>query len=220
MLVDVARQLDIAGVEITLASKEELFSFQLSREDMTWLRALPHVSIHAPFRLVTGSDNREDLLHQLRLLSELYQSISAKTIVIHPDEMPKPELLQQQTFAVSTENMPEGRFSAQSNLHDLMSRYPTAGLCIDVSHAYLRSAKETAQLITAFKSKISHVHLSGADADSDHLSLRNAPREFLHSIQPIKALMVPIVLEADIRTVSIEYLKEEITYIKKFLCNA
>jgi hypothetical protein len=211
-LVDFARQLDISGVEITLASKDELFSFQLSEEDRTWL-------LHAPFRLVSESANQKELMSQLKLLSDLYQSVNAKTIVIHPDEMPDPELLQQQAFTVSTENMPEGRFSMQSNLNHLMSRYPGIALCVDVSHAFLRSGKETAQLVSAFSNKISQIHLSGANAASDHLSLRNAPGEFLRSIQPIKTLRVPMVLEADIRTMSIEYLKEEIEYIKHFLYN-
>ncbi len=218
-LVDFARQLDISGVEITLASKDELFAFQLSENDRAWLRTLAHVTIHAPFKLVSESANQKELMSQLHLLSDLYQSVNAKTIVIHPDEMPDPELLQQQAFTVSTENMPEGRFSMQSNLNHLMSRYPGIALCIDVSHAFLRSGKETAQLISAFSNKISQIHLSGADAASDHLSLRNAPREFLRSIQPIKTLRVPMVLEADIRTMSIEYLKEEIEYIKHFLYN-
>jgi hypothetical protein len=220
MLVDYTRQLDISGLEITLASKEELFSFHLSEENRTWLRALAYVSIHAPFRLRSESADQEELLSQLHVLSELYQSVNARNIIIHPDEMLEPELLQQQAFAVSTENMPEGRFSVDSNLKHLMSHYPGIGICIDVSHAFLKSGEETARLINAFGKKISQIHLSGADATSDHLSFRNVSKEFLRSIRPIKALPAPIVIEADIRTTSIQYLREEIEYIKDFLCNA
>jgi hypothetical protein len=214
VLVDYLKQLDISGVEITFASKEELYFFELSEDNASFLSTLDYVSIHAPFRLISGSESQEELFRQLNIMSRLYKDVKAQNIIIHPDELPGPEILKSYSFTVSTENLPAGGQSTVSGLSNMFTLYPDLGLCIDVSHAYLRSGSETEELVGAFNDRISQVHFSGTYKNMDHQSLRNVTKAFLDSIEPVKTLHVPIVIEEDMEETSLEYVKEEIKCIK------
>jgi len=44
-----AKKLDINGIELTFATKEELFSFKLSSGNEKFLKSLEYVTIHSPF---------------------------------------------------------------------------------------------------------------------------------------------------------------------------
>ena len=48
-LLRYAKNLDLSGVEITLPTESELCAFRLSKENLSWLKTLPYVTIHAPF---------------------------------------------------------------------------------------------------------------------------------------------------------------------------
>ncbi|GAI60095.1 unnamed protein product, partial [marine sediment metagenome] len=69
VLIDYIRKLDISGVELTFATKEELYSFNLSRKNKHWLKSLDYVTIHAPFRLIEGSKDPEEVIKQLNDIS-------------------------------------------------------------------------------------------------------------------------------------------------------
>lgn len=214
VLMDYAKKLDISGVEITFASKEELYFFKLSEDNESWLKRLDYVTIHAPFKLVRESENDKELIKQLDIISRLYTDINAKNVIIHPDDLPAPEILKKYNFNISTENLPPNNYITISDLKNVFNQYPEIGLCLDVSHAYLMSKNETGKLIEAFKNKISQIHFSGTYKKQDHQSLRNVTKAFLSSIQPVKELNVPIVIEEDIETKNLRYLKEEIKYVK------
>jgi hypothetical protein len=72
-------------------------------------------------------------------------------------------------------------------------------------------------LIKAFKDRISQIHFSGTYRKRDHQSLRGVSKEFLLSIQPMKNLEVPLVMEEDIEPRSFQYVKEEFEYIRNLL---
>lgn len=213
-LVDYTKELDISGVEVTFASKEELYAFALSGDDKSWLRNLDYVSIHAPFRLISESDNNEELIGQLDMIADLYKEINARNIVIHPDELPFPEILENYRLHFSTENLPLLGSAGITDLRNVFDTYPEMKLCLDVSHAYLHSERETGYLVDAFSERISQVHFSGATEHADHLSLRQVTERFMSSIQPIKGLHVPIVIEEDIESKNLEEVREEIRCIK------
>ncbi len=214
ILVDYARQLDISGVEITFASKEELYPFELSQDNMSWLKGLDYVSIHAPFSLLREAVDEKELLRQLDIISRLYKDINAKNVIIHPDEIPAQEILYKYNVNFSTENLPPPGYGTVSDLRNVFKKYPEMGLCLDVSHAYLKSENETSELINAFKDRITQIHFSGTYKSMDHQSLRVVTKTFLSSINPVKDLHVPIVIEEDIGEKDLKYLKEEIEYIK------
>ena len=79
------------------------------------------------------------------------------------------------------------------------------------------SKDETKKLIKAFEDKITQVHLSATYKRKDHQSLRIASKQFIDSIQPIKELDVPIVIEEDIRGKNHLDLVKELEYVKRII---
>lgn len=214
VLIKYAKKLDISGVEITLASKEELYSFKLSKNNKSWLTHLDYVSVHAPFKLVTESENKEEIIRQLNVISRVYNEINAQNVIIHPDELPAPGILKEYNFNISAENIPPRHHISIPKLREILNKYPKISLCLDVSHAYLYSKYETDKLIKTFGDEISQIHLSGTYKKKDHQSLQKVSKDFLFSIEPIKKLDVPIVIEEDIKVKNLKLVKEEIEYIK------
>jgi sugar phosphate isomerase/epimerase len=218
-LINLVKKLEVNGVEITFAFKEELFSFRLSKDNRLWLRNLDYVTIHAPFRLLRRSENKGEVIKQLNIISKLYGEINAKNVIIHPMDLPPPELLNKYKLKISTENLPKRSHVAISDLRKILKKYPKVDLCLDVCHAYRWSKYETGKLIKAFKNRISQIHLSGVYKNKEHRSLRKVTKNFLYSIRLIKELNVPIVIEEDIffKEKKLKSLKKEIEYIKRFI---
>lgn len=216
-LINYVRELDISGVELTLAFKDELYSFKLSEDDKSWLRNLDYVSIHAPFRLIERSESKEEVIRQLDIISRLYDDIDAKNVIVHPTDLPTPEILEKYNFNISTENLPPKRNVTISDLEKILGSYPKIKLCLDVAHAYLWSKHETGKLVKAFKEKISQVHFSGTYRKKDHQSLRSVGKDFLFSIQPLRELNVPIVIEETMEEKDLKFVKEEIRYVRDLL---
>ncbi len=208
-----ARKQDISGVELIFASKDELYSSRLSEENLSWLKSLKYVSIHAPFKLVSKSHDQLEVARQLDILSDIYHKINAKNLIIHPNEMPEIDLIRRYDFSISTENLRPGSRVPISILERILSRYRIK-LCLDVAHAYLWSKHETGRLIDAFKQEISEVHFSGTCRKVTHVSLRTVSSEFIYSIQRVRELDVPIVIEEDMRGKGPDFVREEIQYIK------
>lgn len=216
-LVKYIRKLDVAGVELTIASPQELFDFKLSNSDRKWLKDLDYVSIHAPF-FDFGNNKDKDLVKKgMDCIFKLYKEVGAKNVVIHPDELPSNELLKDYDFNISTENLEGEGHNYIGDLKKIFAEYPKMGLCLDISHTYTFSKNETKKLIKEFKDRITQIHFSGTYRKKCHQSLRNVSRDFLRSIEPLKEFDVPIVIEEDIKTKSLKYLKDELAYIKKLI---
>jgi hypothetical protein len=154
------------------------------------------------------------VIKQFNDISRLYDDINGKNVIIHPKDLLNSDLPKDFECDISTENLPPKSGVSLSDLRKVLHKYPKMRLCLDVSHAYSWSRVETGKLTKAFKDKISQIHFSGTYRKRDHQSLRNVTKNFLLSIQPIKGLEIPIVIEEDIKTRSLGYVKEEIEYIK------
>lgn len=218
-LIDIIRKanLDIDGLELTLAQKEDVFLTKLSTANKKWLMSLDYVTIHAPFKLMRAADNEEEIIKQLDIIAKLYPKIKARNVIIHPRDLPEPETLKRYDFNISTENV---RFKKRggitiSNLKKIFCKYPKIKLCLDVAHAYTWSKYETRKLVKNFKNRISQIHFSGTYRKKDHKSLRIVTRNFMESIEPIKGLDAPIVIEEDFKRRNLKFVREEIEFVKK-----
>ncbi len=216
ILIKYAKKLPISGVEITFATKKEVYLFKLSENSKSWLRSLDYVTIHAPFKLVAESENEEEIIRQLDIISKIYDNINAKNVIIHPDYLPKAEILKKYNFNISTENVTPDIGITIPGLRKILNKYSKIELCLDVSHAYLWSKYETSKLIKAFMDRITQIHFSGTYRRKPHQFFQKVTKDFLFSIQPIKKLNVPIVIEEDIKVKSLKFVKEEIKCIKEF----
>lgn len=214
-LIKYVKKLDVSGVEITLGRKEEISAFKISNKDKKWLKSLGYVSIHAPFSLLKEAKDQDEIISQLDEIRKIYKETNAKNVIIHPDNLPSPKILEKYDFDISTENLTPRSRVGIAQMKKIFRKYPKIKLCLDVSHAYLWSELETKKIVNNFGEKISQVHLSGTYRKKDHQSLRGVTKKFLRSIEPIKKLQVPIVIEEDIEKEKGErYLKEEVEYIK------
>ncbi len=214
-LIKYAKKLDISGIEITLSTKEELYSFKLSDKNRKWVRDLEYVSIHSPFKLIRNANDDKEIFVQLDLVSKLYDDLGAEMVLIHPTDIPSTDILNEYDFNVSTENMPPDKNITVTDIKNILKKYKNMKLCLDVSHAYLWSKTETEKLYNSLKNSISQVHFSGTYRRAGHQSLRIVTNEFLKSIECVKKINAPIVIEEDIEKKDIRYLRDELEFIKK-----
>ena len=216
VLIDYVKGLDVTGIELTLATKKNLYSLKLSKKNILWLKKLDYVTIHAPFNLFGESKNDKDVSDQLDAITKIYHQVDAKRVIIHPEpELIQSDILKEYPIKFSIENLPRKYNLSLSSLKTILDKYPQMDFCLDISHAYTWSRYETYKLIQAFKEKISQIHLSGTYRRKMHVSLRKVSKIFLLSIQPLKYLDVPIVIEEDLEIKSLQYVRRELEYIKK-----
>jgi len=208
-LLEYIRALEVQAAELTTGSEEELYSLQLSNENITWLRKLQHVSIHAP-DLHNSAGKPGRLRRQLEALENLASLIKASRVVVHIEDLPADEILETLSFPISIENTGPGNYSSPGQIAEVLNHYPDFNLCLDLAHAALISEQETGILISRFRDRISHIHLSGIRRNNDHQSLINATESFYRSIIPALELNVPFLIEEDIQNGGIEYLKKEL----------
>jgi len=215
-LIDYVRDLDVSGVELTLATKKDLYSLKLSKENNLWLKKLEYVTIHAPFHLFEDAENEKEVSDQLNTMTKIYHQIDAKRVIIHPEpELIQSEILKEYPIQFSIENLPRKYNFSLSFIKNILGKYPHVDMCLDISHAYSWSKYETHKLIQAFKEKISQIHFSGSYRRKQHVSLRRVSKDFLFSIQPLKYLDVPIVIEEDLEIKSLQNVRQELEYIKR-----
>lgn len=206
------KRLDIAGVELTFSDPEALQRFRLSKQNTEWLKSLPYVSIHAPFNLFS-LEKKKDILAHLQIVSTLYRQTGAQNVVVHPTRSDSIKLLEEFDFSISIENMhPKDGFDIPA-LSSIFSTYPEYRLCLDVSHAYLWSPRETGHLIRTFRDRISQIHLSGTYRKKCHQSLTIVTKTFMESIKELKTLNVPLIVEEDFQTKNIEHVRKELRFI-------
>lgn len=210
------RKLPLDGVELTFSRKRELYDFRLSAANRSWLRSLRYVSIHAPFGLLRHSEDERDLSRQLDILAKLRREVRAKTVVMHPHQVPERRLLRRFGLPLSIENMPFTRRMRVPALKEVLRRHPGARFCVDAAHAYRLSSRETARLVRAFGAKLSQIHLSGVYRKRDHLPLSAATPTFMRSVEPLRGLKCPIVIEEELPRVSPKLLLGELERVREW----
>jgi len=207
----------IDGIELTISRIAELLDFSLSKKTIKILNQYKYNSLHAPFHLVTDAKNDREIIEEIGILNHLYKLINARTMVVHPGQLTKPQLLRKFTGHICTENMPPKHGLKISDYVKMLKQFPKMGFCLDISHAYLVSLVEIEQIVKKFPNRITQIHFSGAYRRHEHSSIRPAPLRFIKSIQPIKELNVPIVLEGDIYSDRPSELQKEIRATKKII---
>jgi len=215
-LITHLKQLDIRAIELTIGSEEELYALTLSDENITWMKELDHVSIHAP-AFHTSAPEEAELQRQLEKMESLAALSQASTVVLHINDIPPVHLLESISFPLSIENTSIGNYTSPETLEKMFSIYPDFRFCLDISHAALISDEETSLLISRFRDRISHVHLSGTSGKRDHQSLIGASPQFYKSLIPAINLDVPFLIEENIRKQDIKILHRELSAAEKLL---
>jgi len=217
-LTDLFSSLVIQGVEWTYG--KNFGERPLTEKDVNFLRTLDYVSLHAPFRFGSEYYSNDEISSGLKSLSLDYSKIKAKCIVVHPNRTVPRDFFKKSNMLIVTENLnPRRNDSGRKRLgfEKVLNLNPDDGLCLDVSHAYLWSENETGRIVKKWKHRIKQVHFSNTFRGADHLSFKKISARFLKSIEPLRELEVPIIIEEDMNSCSLTSIKSEIKLIKKIL---
>ncbi|MFH0928813.1 MAG: hypothetical protein V1818_00475 [Candidatus Aenigmatarchaeota archaeon] len=215
-LLKFVKKLDIQGLEITLATWEQVYNLSFSKADLKYIKGLEYVSIHTPFKITRRSTDRNEIKNLLTRIEKIYNETNSKAVVIHPADIPEPRILEKYSFKIITETVPQSHKEYRNlKLKSVFKKYPKVGLCLDVAHSYRNSKTETEYVVKNFKKIIKQIHLSGVYRNRDHISLNSATEDFMKSIEPIKSLDVPIIIEEGFEKGSIESIRREIKLVRK-----
>jgi endonuclease IV len=153
-----------------------------------------------------------------------YHLIGAKRFILHPEQYPGEEkinYLLKKRVNVLFENERKRHGNEKKKNHsrtafeDILQTNKKISLCLDVSHAYSWSPKETTRIIDTWKDKIQQVHFSATHYSVSHLPLVGASKAFINSVKKVKDLNVPIIIEEDMRTSNKQWILKEINEVKK-----
>ncbi|MFA5358045.1 MAG: hypothetical protein WC308_03955 [archaeon] len=209
------RQFGFEGIELTLGKR--FGERETPVKNFKWIKKKRYVSIHSPFKMVRIVESEEELLLMFRKIKQDYASANAKSLIVHPYEMPSEKILKKIGMNIVTENMENRKWQNRLSFERVLKKYPSVGLCLDVSHAYSWSPNETARIIKKWKPQIRQVHFSNCRYKKCHVGFAKVSEKFIKSIMPLKELDVPIVIEEDMRSFGIESTKKELLKIKEIL---
>lgn len=173
----------------------------------------PRVSIHLPTG-IRYADN-EETRNVLMRATELYQSIGAELVVVHPDLIDDATVFDRYPISCAIENM-DCRKKSFRNVEDLRAFFTAHdhwGMVLDVNHAFSNdpSMKLADDFIAEFTPRIKQIHLSGYAGYHEPLFVTK--QEII--MDYCKKLDVPIIIESTFDAA--EDVKKEFEYVHSYL---
>lgn len=181
------------AVELSALREDELqpLLHALGSLDLT---RFSHVSLHAPSRLRTYTEQR--LCEALAALEGRYP------IVVHPDIIHDFSLWARLGEVLLIENMDKrksvGRTSEE--LDDIFAMLPQARLCLDVGHSRQidSSMFETREILKRHAGRLAEIHLSDVNSSCGHEPLNLAAVEAFQRVADLIPERIPIILETPV----------------------
>jgi sugar phosphate isomerase/epimerase len=219
---------ETTAIELNYANISDLDE-NLTNSNIQVLKSLDYVAIHSPFfNKARGNfyyENNEETLLILKKLSVIYNKLSANMIVFHPNVIKNFEVFKyfkDLKFNFSLENMPIKRNISIDYLTDKFNTFPSLGLVLDTAHALSWNLDMIDLLVSRFKSKIKHIHLSDRrfsefkNKISDHQQLLFC--KDMQKFKVLKELDCPIILELSLKDSINDYsnLKKEFSFAKDY----
>lgn len=215
-LIEELSKLFPMGIEISFAHPESLLSFNVSKNNLEYLRSLKFNSIHAPCKdIIYGRNKMSE--KALQKISELYKQIDARNVVFHKDQIEDYGFIESSSFLASIEN-DDWRKSKHSieDMQMLFNQNKEFKFTFDFAHALSVSSADIPKYIQCFKNRLIEIHLSIIDKGSEK-------HEFLHKydnteirklLQLLKSFFVPVVLEGVVSSLTeMKLLEKEIEYL-------
>jgi hypothetical protein len=200
-MVDQREDWDQLVVEAAAVSGIATELSAISEHELPSLLAYLQLNLVLPFRYISvHGPSKERRLGERELverLASLPPWIDA--IVMHPDTIEDPSLYRALGRRLVLENMDDrkgdGRTAAELDAY--FRALPDAGLCFDIAHAKAvdPSMREGEAILSAYATRLRHVHVSSLDEDSHHVSLTDED-ELLYPTLLGKCRDVPWILEA------------------------
>ena len=182
----------------------------ISADKKAYLRSLRHVSIHAPFALsYTDTWETREII---QLIAELYHSVRAKNIVVHPNQIEDYRLFT--GMAYSTENLTPHTSMTVDDYGAVLEQFPEAGLTLDVGHAFAHGPQELEQLIARFGQRVVQIHFHDCRNGNDHIPFCQTDNPAKYAT--VKKFDVPVVIEQNFSTLDHNLLRREIDCVREY----
>ncbi len=171
------------------------------------LEKFHHVSIHAPSKLVSQTED-----HVITLL--LKAAEFKIPVIVHPDIMGDLNKWRILGSFLCIENMdkrkPIGRTA--EDLARIFYYLPEARFCLDLAHAKQvdQSMVECANMIRLFRDRLVQFHISDVTSDSRHVPINNEAIESFRKIAGIIPMHLPFIIESPVTE---DYIENEFLYV-------
>lgn len=216
-VIDIISKLDIAGVEYTYG--KNLNERPIKEKEFDLLKDYSYISFHSPFLFSLYYLKENEFYDQLSLMEYNYSKLNAKAIVTHPEQTNyfPDKINSKMNFLTENMNLSKRKKRLKNGFENTIKKRPDFDLCIDINHCYSWGIDETERIVKKWKNKIKQVHFSNNRYGKGHLPFEKVSKDFLKSIEPLKDLNVPIIIEEDMPYTKIKDIKEEIKRVKKII---
>jgi hypothetical protein len=216
-IFQIISSLDVDGIELSLG--KDFNERVLTESNQVIFKNYSLNSIHSPFRFTLKYVSENEIFDGLSILQDYSKRINSKHIVIHPTQVLPKDFFQKSSLSFLTENLnpQKGIDRPRLGYEVALNENTSMGLCLDVSHAYDYGVNETEYIVKKWKHKIKQVHFSNNRYHNDHFNFKKVGKSFLKSIEPLRELNVPIVLEEDMKFTTVKEIKDELKRVKNIL---
>jgi endonuclease IV len=212
-IFEIISELDVDGVEYTYG--KHFNDRKLKEKDFDLLNNYSFVSMHSPFKLSLDLTSKKEFDKTINLIKKDYKKMNAKHIVFHPTTK-LPKKIPKMNYVIENLNQKKGDNRPRLGFEKVLKNKEW-GLCLDVSHSFDWGETETERIVKKWKKRIKSVHFSNNRYHKDHLTFEKVSKLFLKSIEPIKELNVPIVIEEDMPYTKISEIKKEIKRVREII---
>ncbi|MCK5332298.1 hypothetical protein KAJ41_00345 [Candidatus Parcubacteria bacterium] len=213
------KKIGTTAIELSFGSLEELDNFSLSSDIEKLLQHFSYISIHIPWIEINYDINlkSEKIIGKIKSLCE---QLPIKGIVVHPNCIGNFEYLESLKLPFLLENLNKGHLEGISSEQFKKFRDNFEfDFVFDLQHAFehdqtMNVAKE---LLGVMKDKIKHIHISGQNNSTRHLSVVNSDNQ--KKITQILKICpkVPIICEGIMLNNFERRATEELNFIKENL---
>jgi hypothetical protein len=203
----------VDGIEISTSCLDHLLDFRLSQQSFAILKNMSEVGIVAPAKFKYRNDRyTREVVTKLR---QVYDLIQAKYAVLHSHTIEDFSLLDQETMVISLENDRVLYQTTPAQMKALLDEHPNLRVVLNTAHALSVDKGEVKEYVSLLKDKIIAVHLSAREGDMDHTPLCRADKAMLKSLEPVRNLDCPVMIECW-HTYK-DLIKEEIEFVRNWL---
>ena len=204
------------GIELMLNSPESVRKIKLKEENISYLRSLEFVTIHAPSASGVIYQNDKETEGLLEKLSFLYNEVGAKNITFHIDQITDCDILSSYPWQYSVENSDNRKSCGQKpeEMEKFLIKDNQAKFTFDFAHA-MQVNPDYVKKFLELKEKISEIHVSVCQTQlkEHHFISRNLTKIIEKKLNLLPA-GCPFVTEAvAISEEEVPYIKTEILFL-------
>jgi hypothetical protein len=221
-MVEIIKQFDVDGIEFVLAYPEYVNEFKISLENISYLKNLKRVTVHAPWIGMDYCEN-ENSYAVLEGLDKLYHKLNTKNINFDCAEISDYSVFIKYNYPISIENDDwRKKINTPAQIQKILKENPNLRFNFDFAHALTVNPNDIPIYLELFQDRITQIHLAYLDRDmTNHKFIHLAPKkERERIIDYLKQInsQTPIVLECVADSYDeVNLIKSEITFLRSIV---